>query len=461
MKMISKYKYGFKSEVRSNTLKSGLSVDIIKEISRIRGEPKYILDFRLHAFDILQRQTFPSWANLSFNRIDLNKFSYYSTPDRDRDNMQKLEKDIEKLGISKDVKKDVAVEVVFDSVSLGVSLKDRLKKEGIIFSSISEAVRDNFDIVSKYLGSVVPASDNYFAALNSACFSDGSFIFVPKGVKCPVELSTYFRMNEKRTGQFERTLIIAEEGASLSYLEGCTAPSYVENQLHAAVVEIVALDKASVKYSTVQNWYSGEGGLGGVYNFVTKRGVCKERAKIVWAQVEIGSAVTWKYPSCILEGDGSSGEFYSVSITEDHMQTDTGTKMIHKGKDTRSTIISKSIASGRSRNSYRGVVAVEKNAKGSRNFTKCDSMIVGKDARVSSFPHIECRNSASLVEHEAVVSRVAEEGLFFLESRGIDREMAVRMIVNGFCQEIITHLPLEFAVEAREILAMKLEKAIG
>ena len=467
--MITKteYKYGFSSDIASDTFEKGLSKDVIIAISKKRKEPKFILDFRLDAYDKFKKMELPTWANLQFEPIDFQNISYYSEPILDKKNKKidpEVKKTFDKLGVPTEEKDDIAVDVVFDSISVATTYKKRLQKYGVVLCPISEAVIKYPDIVKKYLGTVVPSNDNYYAALNSAVFSDGSFVYVPKGVKCPLELSTYFRINARSSGQFERTLIIAEEGSSVSYLEGCTAPAYDENQLHAAIVEIVALDEAKVKYSTVQNWYGGDPktGKGGIFNFVTKRGLCKgNNSKISWTQVELGSAITWKYPSCILLGDGSQGEFYSIALTGGHMQADTGTKMIHIGKNTTSTIISKGISTDYSHNSYRGLVKMADSADNARNYTQCDSMLVGDNCSACTFPYIEGRNMTSQVEHEASTSKMNEEQIFYLQARGISREDAINMVVNGFCKEVIKELPLEFSVEARELLSYKLEKAIG
>lgn len=461
------YKYGFSSDIQSDTFEKGLTRDTILAISEKRGEPKFILDFRLDAFEKWQKMSQPTWANLKFEPIDFQNISYYSQPlssSKEGKTGEEIKKTFDKLGVPLKEQKGVALDLVFDSISIGTTYKKRLEEANVILCSISEAIQKYPDLVKKYLGKVVPANDNYFAALNSAVFSDGSFVFVPKNVKCPLELSTYFRMNAKSVGQFERTLIIAEEGASLSYLEGCTAPAYDVNQLHAAIVEIMALSDSKVKYSTVQNWYGGDpiSGKGGVYNFVTKRGLCKgKNSKISWTQVELGAAITWKYPSCILEGEGSQGEFYSVTLTGGRMQADTGSKMIHIGKNSSSTIISKSISTDYSHNSYRGLVKMASTADSSRNYTQCDSMLVGKRCSASTFPYIEGRNMNCQVEHEASTSKMNEEQIFYLQSRGITKEDAINMVVNGFCKEVIKELPLEFSVEAKELLSCRLEKAIG
>ena len=462
------YKYGFISDIESNTFEKGLSAEVIEAISKKREEPKFILDFRLASYEKFKKMSAPDWANLKFCPIDLQNISYYSEPKASVKKQEKLsphlKETFDKLGVPLEGKDNIALDVVLDSVSVATTYQKRLKEYGVILCPISEAIKLYPELVQKYLGTVVPPSDNFYAALNSAVFSDGSFVYVPKNVKCPLELSTYFRINDKSIGQFERTLIIAEEGSSLSYLEGCTAPAYDENQLHAAVVEIVALDEAKVKYSTVQNWYGGnpETGDGGIYNFVTKRGLCKgKNSKISWTQVELGAAVTWKYPGCILLGDGSQGEFYSIALTGGFMQADTGTKMIHIGKNTSSTIISKGISTDFSKNSYRGLVKMTESAHNSRNFTQCDSMLVGDKCSACTFPYIEARNMSSQVEHEASTSKINEEQIFYLQTRGINKENAINLIVNGFCKEVIKELPLEFSVEARELLSYKLEKAIG
>lgn len=462
------YKYGFRSDIESSTFEKGLSREVIEAISKKRDEPEFILDFRLDAFEKFKKMSQPNWANLKFRPIDLQNISYYSEPKKLEKKREKppahLKETFDKLGVPLEGKDNIALDVVLDSVSVATTYQKRLKEYGVILCPISEAIKNYPEIVKKYLGTVVPPNDNYYAALNSAVFSDGSFVFVPKNVKCPLELSTYFRINEKSVGQFERTLIIAEEGSSLSYLEGCTAPAYDVNQLHAAVVEIVALDDAKIKYSTVQNWYAGnlETGEGGVYNLVTKRGLCKgKNSKISWTQVELGAAVTWKYPSCVLHGDGSCGEFYSIALTGGYMQADTGTKMIHIGKNSSSTIISKGISTDFSSNSYRGLVKMTNGATGSRNYTQCDSMLVGKSCSASTFPYIEGRNMSCQVEHEASTSKMNEEQIFYLQTRGLSKENAINLMVNGFCKEVIKELPLEFSVEARELLSYKLEKAIG
>ncbi len=466
------YKYGFRTEVQSETLPKGLSEETIHFISEKKGEPLFLKKFRLKAFEKWKKMKPPSWGNVSFPPIDYQDISYYSEPKKKPklQNLQEADPEIlrtlKRLGVPVDEQKrllNVAVDVVFDSVSLGTTFQKKLQEAGVVLCSISEAVQKYPEKIEKYLGSVVSIQDNYFAALNSAVFSDGSFVYVPKGVVSPMELSTYFRINEKETGQFERTLIIAEEDSYVSYLEGCTAPAYDKNQLHAAVVELVAKKKAEIKYSTVQNWYAGDRqGKGGIYNFVTKRGLCEgDHSKIIWTQVEAGAAITWKYPSCILKGDFSKGEFYSVALTNGKMQADTGTKMIHIGKNTKSTIISKGISADESSNSYRGLVKIGQGAKGARNFTQCDSMLVGNKCSANTFPYIETKTKESEVEHEAATSKMNEEQIFYLQSRGISKEEAIKLIVNGFCRKVIEELPLEFAEEAKELLSLKLEGSVG
>lgn len=467
------YKYGFTTKVETERLEKGLNEGIIREISRIKAEPSFLLDFRLKAYRRWLEMEEPSWANVSHPPIDYQDICYYSAPKK-KGQINSLDeadpevlKTFERLGIPLDEQKrlaNVAVDMVFDSVSIGTTFKKKLEDAGVVLCSISEAVKIYPELVEKYLGTVVPIGDNFFAALNSAVFSDGSFVYIPKGVRSPMELSTYFRINDKESGQFERTLIIAEEGSYVSYLEGCTAPAYDNNQLHAAVVELIALDRAEIRYATVQNWYSGnpKTGEGGVYNFVTKRGKCAgKRSKISWTQVEVGAAITWKYPSCILQGDDSVGEFYSIALTNGKMQADTGTKMIHLGKNTTSTIISKGIAADHSSNSYRGLVKVAPKATGARNYTQCDSMLVGNLCSANTFPYIEVGNDKSEVEHEASTSKMNEDQIFYLESRGIDTESAINLIVNGFCKEVISELPMEFALEAQKLLAIKLENSVG
>ncbi|MCM3904849.1 MAG: Fe-S cluster assembly protein SufB [Pyrinomonadaceae bacterium] len=467
------YKYGFVTDIESDTIPRGLSEETVRLISEKKNEPEWMFEFRLKAFRHWLTMTEPKhWPNLTYPEINYQDMIYYSAPKQKAlkaslDEVDpELLKTFEKLGIPLTEQKQlagVAVDAVFDSVSVATTYKEKLKKHGVIFCSFSEAIREYPDLVRKYLGSVVPTNDNFFAALNSAVFSDGSFCFIPKGVRCPMELSTYFRINNSESGQFERTLIVAEEGAYVSYLEGCTAPKFDKNQLHAAVVELVALDDAQIKYSTVQNWYAGdEEGRGGIYNFVTKRGKCAGRnSKISWTQVETGSAITWKYPSCILLGDNSIGEFYSVALTNHAQQADTGTKMIHLGKNTRSTIISKGIAAGKSNNSYRGLVKVMPKAENSRNYTQCDSMRIGSNSGANTFPYIEVMNNSSAVEHEASTSKISEEQLFYLQQRGISQEDAVSLIINGFCKDVFLQLPMEFAVEAQRLLGMKLEGSVG
>lgn len=466
------YKWGFVTDIETETAPKGLNEDIIKFLSKKKNEPDWMTEWRLKAFRYWQKMEEPHWPNVKFNDIDYQDISYYSAP-KQKPKLESMEdvdpelvKTFEKLGIPIDEQKilaGVAVDAVFDSVSVATTFKETLKEKGIIFCSISEAIQNHPDLIKKYLGSVVPYTDNYFASLNSAVFTDGSFVFIPKGVRCPMELSTYFRINSQETGQFERTLIIAEEDAYVSYLEGCTAPIRDNNQLHAAVVELVVLDNAEIKYSTVQNWYPGDKeGKGGIYNFVTKRGACRgKNSKISWTQVETGSAITWKYPSCILQGDNSVGEFYSVAVTNNYQQADTGTKMIHIGKNTRSTIISKGISAGKSNNSYRGLVRIGRNAEGARNFTQCDSMLMGDKCGAHTFPYIEVENQTAKVEHEATTSKVGEDQIFYLNQRGISTEDAVNMIVNGFCKEVFNELPMEFAVEAQKLLAISLEGSVG
>ncbi len=470
----SEYKYGFVTNVETESLPKGLNEDIIREISARKEEPDFLLQFRLKAYrKWLEMQEPRHWANVDYPQIDYQDICYYTVPKK-KSTLNSLDevdpeilKTFERLGIPLDEQKrltNVAVDMVFDSVSIGTTFKKKLEDAGVVLCSVSEAVRKYPELVEKYLGSVVPIGDNFFAALNSAVFSDGSFVYVPKGVISPMELSTYFRINDKETGQFERTLIIAEEDSFVSYLEGCTAPSFDTNQLHAAVVELVAMDRAQIKYSTVQNWYSGnpKTGAGGVFNFVTKRGRCAGvDSKISWTQVEVGAAITWKYPSVILQGDNSVGEFYSVALTNGHMQADTGTKMIHLGKNTKSTIVSKGISADVSHNSYRGLVKVTPKAEGARNYTQCDSMLVGANCSANTFPYIEVGNNTSQVEHEASTSKMNEEQLFYFRSRGISQEDAVSMIVNGFCKDVIRELPLEFATEAQKLLTLKLENSVG
>ncbi len=468
-----KYQHGFVTDIESDTLPPGLSEDVIRAISARKNEPEWLLEWRLKAYDHWLTMAQPDWAHLNIDAIDFQAISYFSAPKSDKDRPQSLDEvdpklleTYEKLGVPLHERArlaGVAVDAVFDSVSVGTTFKKELAKAGVIFGSFSEAVQDHPELVKKYLGTVVPQRDNFFAALNSAVFTDGSFVFIPKGVRCPMELSTYFRINAAETGQFERTLIIAEEGAYVSYLEGCTAPMRDENQLHAAVVELIALDDASIKYSTVQNWYPGdENGVGGIYNFVTKRGDCRgARSHISWTQVETGSAITWKYPSCILRGDDSRGEFYSVALTNNYQQADTGTKMIHIGRNTRSKIISKGISAGHAQNAYRGLVRMTPRADNARNYTQCDSMLIGKNCGAHTFPYIEVRNPTAKVEHEATTSRIGEDQLFYCLQRGISEEDAVSMIVDGFCKQVFKQLPMEFAVEAKALLEVSLEGAVG
>ncbi len=466
------YKHGFVTDIEADSIPPGLSEDVVRLISSKKEEPEWLLSWRLKAFRHWQTLAEPTWPHLTYPTIDYQQMIYYSAPKQrplldSLDQVDpKLLETYEKLGIPIEEQKalaGVAVDAVFDSVSIATTYKQALIDAGVIFCPFSEAVRQYPELVQKYLGSVVPASDNFFAALNSAVFSDGSFCYIPEGVRCPLELSTYFRINAQNTGQFERTLIVAEKGAYVSYLEGCTAPKRDENQLHAAVVELVAMDDAQIKYSTVQNWYPGdENGKGGIYNFVTKRGACRgERSKISWTQVETGSAITWKYPSVILQGDYSVGEFYSVAVTANHQQADTGTKMIHLGKNTSSTIISKGISAGVGQNSYRGLVKIQKNATNSRNFSQCDSLLIGDKCGAHTFPYIEVRNTSSQVEHEASTSKVGEDQIYYCRQRGIPTEDAVNMIVNGFCKEVYHELPMEFAVEARKLLSISLEGSVG
>ncbi len=466
------YKYGFVTDIEQDNAPMGLSEEIVRFISAKKEEPVWMLEWRLKAFREWQKMTEPTWANVHYPKVDFQNIIYYSAP-KQKVAINSLEevdpellKTFEKLGISLDEQKrlsGVAVDVVFDSVSVKTTFQETLKEKGIIFCSMSEAVREHGDLVKQYIGSVVPQKDNFYAALNSAVFSDGSFCYIPKGVRCPMELSTYFRINSAGSGQFERTLLIADEGSYVSYLEGCTAPQRDENQLHAAVVELVALDNAEIKYSTVQNWYPGDkNGKGGIYNFVTKRGICKgTHSKISWTQVETGSAITWKYPSCILAGDNSIGEFYSVAVTNNFQQADTGTKMTHIGKNTKSRIVSKGISAGKSQNSYRGLVKVHRKAENARNFSQCDSLLMGDQCGAHTFPYLEVSNNSSKVEHEATTSKIGEDMLFYFQQRGINEETAVAMIVNGFCKEVMDNLPMEFAVEARKLLAISLEGSVG
>jgi len=466
------YKYGFVTEIESDTIPRGLSEDVVRLISAKKNEPEFMLEFRLKAYRQWLKMEEPNWAAVGYPPIDYQNIVYYSAPKQTKklDSLEEVDPTLletfEKLGIPLSEQKrlsNVAVDAIFDSVSVATTFREKLAKEGVIFCSISEAMREYPDLVQKYLGSVVPVADNYFAALNSAVFSDGSFVYIPKGVHCPMELSTYFRINNGESGQFERTLIVAEEGSYVSYLEGCTAPMFDTNQLHAAVVELVALDNAEIKYSTVQNWYAGdENGKGGIYNFVTKRGLCQGvNSKISWTQVETGSAITWKYPSCVLVGDNSVGEFYSVALTNNMQQADTGTKMVHIGKNTRSTIISKGISAGRSKNSYRGLVKIGPKADGARNYSQCDSMLIGDTAGANTFPYIQVQNNTARVEHEASTSKIGEDQLFYLQQRGISLEDAISMMISGFCKDVFNQLPMEFAVEADRLLALKLEGSVG
>jgi Fe-S cluster assembly protein SufB len=465
------YQAGFVTDIESDTAPRGLSEDVIRMISAKKEEPQWLLDFRLEAYRHWLKMAEPAWPNVSYPKIDFQDIIYYSAPKpKKKLSMDEVDPELlrtfEKLGVPMNERAalaGVAVDVIFDSVSVATTYKQKLADVGIIFCSISEAVREHPELVRKYLGSVVPTGDNYYAALNSAVFTDGSFCYIPKGVKCPMELSTYFRINTQDSGQFERTLIVAEEGAWVSYLEGCTAPKFDTNQLHAAVVELVALDDAEIKYSTVQNWYAGDAnGVGGIYNFVTKRALCRgARSKVSWTQVETGSAITWKYPSCVLLGDDSVGEFYSVALTNHKQQADTGTKMIHIGRNTKSRIISKGISAGESNNSYRGLVRVGPKAEGARNFSQCDSLLIGERCGAHTFPYIQVQNPQAKVEHEATTSKIGEDQLFYFQSRGIDVEQAVSVIINGFVKDVFTQLPMEFAVEATKLLGLKLEGSVG
>ncbi len=467
-----KYKYGFRTDIEADTLPRGLTEETVRMLSAKKDEPEWLLEWRLKAFRRWQEMPEPEWANVAYPKIDYQDIIYYSAP-KSKKKLESLDEvdpklleTFAKLGIPLDEQKrlsNVAVDAIFDSVSVGTTFRKKLMDAGVIFCSFSEAVREYPELVKKYLGSVVPANDNFFAALNSAVFSEGSFCYVPPNTRCPMELSTYFRINTQDSGQFERTLIVCDKGSYVSYLEGCTAPQFDKNQLHAAVVELVALDDAEIKYSTVQNWYAGdEEGVGGIYNFVTKRGKCAGvNSRISWTQVETGSAITWKYPSCILQGDNSVGEFYSVALTNNMQQADTGTKMIHIGKNTRSRIISKGISAGKSNNSYRGLVKMMPKAAGSRNYTQCDSMLIGHNCTANTFPYIEVLNDTSRVEHEATTSKISEDQIFYFESRGIPTEEAVSTIINGFCKEVFNELPMEFAVEATRLLSMKLEGSVG
>ncbi len=468
-----KYEHGFVTDIESDTLPPGIDEDVISHISRMKSEPQFMLDWRLKAFALWQKMPAPDWAKLNMEPIDYQAISYYSAPKVDENAPKSLDEvdpklleTYEKLGIPLHERArlaGVAVDAVFDSVSVATTFKGKLADAGVIFCPFSEAVQDHPELIKRYLGTVVPQRDNFFAALNSAVFTDGSFVYIPKGVRCPMELSTYFRINAANTGQFERTLIIAEEGSHVSYLEGCTAPQRDENQLHAAVVELIAEKDAEIKYSTVQNWYPGdEEGRGGIYNFVTKRGDCRgDRSKISWTQVEAGSAITWKYPSCILRGADSVGEFYSVAVTNNHQQADTGTKMIHIGRNTRSTIISKGISAGRAQNAYRGLVKMHPTAENARNYTQCDSLLMGNQCGAHTFPYMEIKNPTAIVEHEATTSKIADDQLFYCRQRGLSEEDAVNMIVNGFCKEVFRELPMEFAVEAQNLMNVSLEGAVG
>jgi Fe-S cluster assembly protein SufB len=467
-----KYRHGFVTDIESDTVPPGLDEDVIRLISRKKGEPQFMLDWRLEAFRHWLTMREPDWAHLKIAPIDYQAISYYSAPKK-KDGPKSLEEvdpkllaTYEKLGVPLHERArlaGVAVDAVFDSVSVATTFKDKLARAGVIFCPFSDAVRDHPALLEQYLGSVVPHTDNFFAALNSAVFTDGSFVYVPKGVRCPMELSTYFRINAANTGQFERTLIIADEGAHVSYLEGCTAPMRDENQLHAAVVELVAHDSATIKYSTVQNWYPGDkDGKGGIYNFVTKRGHCRGAgSRITWTQVETGSAITWKYPSCILQGDDSVGEFYSVAVTNNHQQADTGTKMIHLGRNTRSTIVSKGISAGHGQNTYRGMVKIGRNASNARNYSQCDSLLIGDECGAHTFPYIEVKTTSAQMEHEASTSRIGEDQIFYCRQRGLSTEDAVNMIVSGFCKEVFRELPMEFAIEAQKLLAVSLEGSVG
>ncbi|HUH28535.1 Fe-S cluster assembly protein SufB [Gelidibacter sp.] len=465
------YEYGFYTDIESDTFEPGLNEEVVRAISLKKEEPEWMTEWRLEAFRAWEKMIEPEWANVTYEKPDFQAISYYSAPNTkpkydslDEVDPQLLET-FKKLGISMDEQKmlaGVAMDVVIDSVSVATTFKKSLDEKGIIFCSISEAIQKHPDLVRKYIGTVVPRTDNFYAALNSAVFSDGSFCYIPKGVRCPMELSTYFRINQGGTGQFERTLLIADEDSYVSYLEGCTAPSRDENQLHAAVVELIAMDGAEIKYSTVQNWYPGTAeGKGGVFNFVTKRGICEKNAKISWTQVETGSAVTWKYPSCILKGDNSVGEFYSIAVTNNHQQADTGTKMIHLGKNTRSTIISKGISAGKSQNSYRGLVQIGPRADNARNFSECDSLLMGNDCGAHTFPYIEVKNKSAIIEHEATTSKIGEDQIFYCNQRGISTEKAIALIVNGFSKDVLNKLPMEFAVEAQKLLEISLEGSVG
>jgi len=465
------YKYGFYTDIKSETFAKGLSAEVVRAISKKKNEPEWMTRWRLDAFEIWSKMEEPEWANLQYKKPEFQEISYYSAPKQKPklNSLEEVDPDLlatfEKLGISLEEQKrlaNVAVDIVVDSVSVTTTFKKTLREKGIIFMPISEAIQEHPTLVRKYLGKIVPSSDNFYAALNSAVFSDGSFCYIPKGVRCPMELSTYFRINEGGTGQFERTLVVADKDSFVSYLEGCTAPSRNENQLHAAVVELIALDGAEIKYATVQNWFPGDrDGKGGVYNFVTKRGLCETNAKISWTQVETGSAITWKYPSCILKGDNAVGEFYSIAVTNNHQQADTGTKMVHLGKNTKSTIISKGISAGQSQNSYRGLVKINPRATNARNFSQCDSLLMGNNCGAHTFPYIEVKNQTAQIEHEATTSKIGEDQLFYCNQRGIDTEKAIALIVNGFSKEVLNKLPMEFAVEAQKLLEISLEGSVG
>jgi Fe-S cluster assembly protein SufB len=465
------YEYGFYTDIESDTFPKGLNEDIVRAISKKKKEPQWMTDWRLEAFRIWEQMDEPKWANVTYKKPDFQDISYYSSPKSVDPNktLDDVDEDLlamyKKLGISIDEQKmmnNIAIDIIVDSVSVATTFKKTLAEKGIIFCPISEAIIEHPELVKKYLGTIVPQRDNFYAALNSAVFTDGSFCYIPKGVKCPMELSTYFRINEGGTGQFERTLLIADQGSYVSYLEGCTAPARDENQLHAAVVELIALDDAEIKYSTVQNWYPGNAeGKGGVFNFVTKRGICHKNSKISWTQVETGSAITWKYPSCILKGDNSIGEFYSIAVTNNYQQADTGTKMIHIGKNTKSTIISKGISAGKSQNSYRGLVQIHSRAENARNFSQCDSLLMGNDCGAHTFPYIEVKNKTAQIEHEATTSKIGEDQIFYCNQRGIDTEKAIALIVNGFSKDVLNNLPMEFAVEAQKLLEISLEGSVG
>lgn len=465
------YEYGFYTDIEADTLPKGLSRETVMAISKKKSEPDWMMHWRLEAFEAWKKMTEPDWPNVTYEKPDFQDISYYSAPNNKPkyESLDEVDPELlstfERLGISLDEQKKlagVAVDIVMDSVSVATTFKETLAEKGIIFCSISEAIKEHPELVKKYLGTVVPPKDNFYAALNSAVFSDGSFCYIPKGVRCPMELSTYFRINQAGTGQFERTLVIADKDSYVSYLEGCTAPSRDENQLHAAVVELIALDGSEIKYSTVQNWFPGDKkGKGGVFNFVTKRGLCEKNAKISWTQVETGSAVTWKYPSCILKGDNSTGEFYSIAVTNNFQQADTGTKMVHLGKNTKSTIISKGISAGKSQNSYRGLVQVGARAQNARNFSQCDSLLMGNECGAHTFPYIEAKNKTAQIEHEATTSKIGEDQIFYCNQRGIDTEKAIALIVNGFSKEVLNKLPMEFAVEAQKLLEISLEGSVG